>query len=234
MYELYLGRMLLPVTPEKISTSIRNNNQTITLIDSGEINILKDAGLTEIGFTALIPQVKYPFARYEGGGFTPASEYLNYFERLKTAKEPFRFILSRSMPDGKKLFSTSMSVSLEEYSIQEEARNGFDLSVDIRLKQWKDYGTKIIEIGTEIPRTPVAVEEERPVVKNPSSSGSGSKKKKQEAAEKSTYAKAVADATAKIGSKKEAVADVLAKVGRTQTSTGGTGGGTKVQLMLTR
>ena len=234
MYDLYLGRMLLPVTPEKISMSIKNKNQTIALIGSGEINILKDAGLTEISFEALIPQARYPFARYEGGGFRPAAEYLAYFEQLKTAKEPFSFILSRFMPDGKKLFSTSINVSMEEYSITEEARNGFDLNVNIRLKQWRPYGTKTIEIGTEIPAAPVVIEEERPVVKNPSTSSSGSKKKKQEATEKSTYAAAVQKATEKTGSKIKAVEEVLAKVGRAQTGTGKSAGGTKVQLMLTR
>lgn len=178
MYELYLGRMLLPVTPEKISLSIRNKNETLVLIDGGEINIPKEAGLTEISFSALLPQAKYPFARYEGGGFQNADVFVDYLEQLKASKAPFQFILNRMTPAGKRLFDTNMSVTLEEYSIDESAGNGFDLMADIRLKQWRAYGTKIIEIGTEIPTAPVVVEEERPVVENPkpSSGSSGSKK----------------------------------------------------------
>lgn len=182
MYDLYLGKLLLPVTPQKISTRISNQNRTLTLISEGEINILKSAGLTEISFTALIPQVKYPFARYESGEFEPASEYLEYLERLKTGKAPFQFILSRWLPNGSQLFDTNLTVSLEDYSISEDAKNGFDLEVDIRLKQYREYGAKLIDIGSEIPTAPVAVQETRSEVSNPEkkkSSGSSKKSSKK-------------------------------------------------------
>ncbi|MBP3410483.1 MAG: peptidoglycan-binding protein [Clostridia bacterium] len=170
--------MLLPVTPQKVNLSISGKNQVITLIDEGEINILKNAGLTEISFQAMIPQVKYPFARYGGGGFEPASVFLDYLEKLKMEKKPFQFILSRWMPDGKRLFDTNITVSLEDYSLNEDAKNGFDLMADIRLKQYRAYGAKTIEIEGAIPSAPIVMEEERPVVENPkkSSGSSGSSK----------------------------------------------------------
>lgn len=178
MYDLYLGRLLLPVTPQRISTKISNQNKTLTLIGEGEINILKAAGLTEISFTAMIPQVKYPFARYESGEFEPASEYLEYLEKLKTGKAPFQFILSRWLPDGSQLFDTNLTVSLEDYSISEDAKNGFDLEVDIRLKQYRQYGAKLIDIGSEIPTAPVVVQETRSEVSSPEKEKSSAKKSK--------------------------------------------------------
>jgi len=63
MYDVYLDTMLLPVTPSKIQVKIKNQNKTITLMNDGEINLLKMAGLSDISFTALIPQLKYPFAQ---------------------------------------------------------------------------------------------------------------------------------------------------------------------------
>lgn len=59
-YEFYLDKCLLPVTPSKLQLKIDNANKTLTLMDEGEINILKKAGLTEVEFTCGIPQVKYP------------------------------------------------------------------------------------------------------------------------------------------------------------------------------
>jgi len=228
MYELYLGRMLLPVTPEKIRLAIKNRNQTITLIDGGEVNIAKDAGLTEISFSALLPQVKYPFARYEGGNFQSADVFVEYLEGLKTSKAPFQFIMNRMLPTGKRLFDTNMSVTLEEYSIQDDAGEGFDLVADIRLKQWRPYGTKIIEINAEIPTAPVVIEEERPIVEKPkSSSSSGSKKSSGKGIiatstgtkEAAAVAEKVAEAAAKGTVKTTTIPGMSALVGRTPTET---------------
>lgn len=195
-YDLYLGKMLMPITPSKISMAINNQNKTINLINDGELNLLKSAGLTDVQFTLLIPQVSYPFARYGDGGFVGASTYLDYFEQLKQAKQPFQFILSRCMPTGKALFDTNMTVSLEDYTITEEAKNGFDLQVAISLKQYKHYATKTISVEIPSPTAPIIVNEDRPIVWNPTpstssgsssggSSGGGSSKTSSSSSQKS-------------------------------------------------
>lgn len=158
-YEFFLGKTQLPVPPSKLSTKINGKNQTMTLINEGEINVLKMAGLTDISFTALLPNVKYPFAKAVG-----ASSFLNELERLKTSLSPFQFIVSRVTPGGKVLFDTNIKVSLEDYKILEEAKQGLDVTVEITLKQYKDWGTKIIEIKQPTPvKTTAKVEEKRPV-----------------------------------------------------------------------
>ena len=50
MYDIYIDRMLIPVNPEKITISTKNKNETLSLIDSAEINILKTDGLRDISF----------------------------------------------------------------------------------------------------------------------------------------------------------------------------------------
>ena len=44
-YDFYLKKCLLPVTPQKLEIKINNANDTVTLINEGEINILKTAAL---------------------------------------------------------------------------------------------------------------------------------------------------------------------------------------------
>ena len=56
-----MSGVLLPVTPEKISYKIKNNNKTIDLMNGSSINVLRQPGLTEISFKALIPCRKYPY-----------------------------------------------------------------------------------------------------------------------------------------------------------------------------
>lgn len=155
-YDFYLDRCLLPVTPSKLELHINNANKTVHLMNEGEVNILKKADLTDIEFECEIPQVKYPYAVYQND-FQRAEYFLNYFENLKTRRKPFQFIVCRrftgwdnangqKMAKGEQLFSTDIKVAMEDYKIIEDAKNGFDLTVKVKLKQWRDYGTKIVNV----------------------------------------------------------------------------------------
>ena len=163
MYEFFMGEMQLPVTPSKLDMKIKSNNKTINLINEGDVNVLKLPGLTEISFDALIPQVKYPFA----GSTQSASYYLGELERLKVTKEPFQFIVVRTSPSGKMLFNTNMTVALEDYTISEDARNGLDLKINIKLKQYKAYATKKLNLTEAQEKFIAKVENTRPSKKAP-------------------------------------------------------------------
>lgn len=156
-YDFYLDKCLLPIAPEKLELKINNANDTLVLMNEGEVNMLKTPKLTDLEFECRIPQVKYPFASYQSG-FQSATYFLDYFERLKVDKKPFQFIVSRTMPSGKVLFSTNMKVSLEDYKITEQAKEGFDVMVKIQLKQYRDYSTKTVAISED----KATVEEQRP------------------------------------------------------------------------
>lgn len=160
-YDFYLKKCLLPIAPSQLTVKINNANEQVTLIDEGEINILKKAGLTDIEFECRIPQEKYPFAVYKSG-FQGADYFLDYFESLKTGKKPFQFIVCRERPTGKRLFDSNIKVSMEDYKITEDAKNGFDILVKIKLKQWKDYGTKTVNISgsPEKPKASVMLQRE--------------------------------------------------------------------------
>lgn len=144
-YDFYLKKCLLPVPPPKLQVKINNANQTITLINEGQVNLLKKAELTEIEFECRIPQVQYPYAVYQSG-FQGDSYFLDYFESLKTSQKPFQFLVSRTLPNGRVLFSTNIKVSMESYTITEDAKDSFDLLVKIKLKQYRSYGMKTITI----------------------------------------------------------------------------------------
>jgi len=164
MYTIYLDGVQLPVTPAALSMSIKNQNKTIQLINDGEVNTLTAAGLTAFKFSMMLPQTQYPFAVYPDG-FRRAEYYLEKLEQLKISEKPFQFIVSRVSPAGKLLFDTNMKVSLEDYSMNEDAKDGLDISVSVNLKQYRDYGTKIVEIvkpAEEESAGEATVEEQRP------------------------------------------------------------------------
>ena len=180
-YHFYMGKMLCPIAPSKLQLKIANKNKTLTLINEGEINILKQAGLTEVSFDLLLPNVKYPFATYKSG-FENAKYFLDELEKMKVDNKPFQFIVTRFFPNGKMqydtnrvtsfskgkmLFDTNMKVSLESYEVKEDANQGFDVVVSIKLKQYKDFGTKTCNITFESTKPKVSVEETRPAPSAP-------------------------------------------------------------------
>lgn len=168
-YEFYLGNILLPVTPSSLSVKINNQNKTYNLINDSEINVLKNAGLTDIEFEFLLPNVKYPFAVYKKK-FETADVFLNKIEKLKTNLESFQFIVIRTLPDKSALFSTNIKVSLESYTIKESAKeNATDIVVSIKLKQYKTYGTKVysISIGNSGDNKKVTKKTKRETSKSP-------------------------------------------------------------------
>ena len=61
MYKCYLNKDVLPVTPGAITTTFKNQNKTITLINEGEVNLPKAPGLTEYSFKFMLPWCNYPF-----------------------------------------------------------------------------------------------------------------------------------------------------------------------------
>jgi LysM repeat protein len=170
-YTLFLADVMLPVTPAQLTLKIKNQNKTVNLINEGEVNLLKQAGLTEISFQALLPNLQYPFAQYTSG-FKKAAYYLDHLKKLKTQTDldgnfiPFQFKVIRAMPDGKILFDTDdMQVALEDYKITEAANSGFDVVVDVSLKQYRSYGTKTVTINQPTvaqPQATAQVEQARP------------------------------------------------------------------------
>lgn len=145
MYNFFVDGVQFPVAPPELSTKINGRNETIVLMNDGEVNVIKKTGLTDIEFEVLLPNVKYPFSIYPNG-FQPSTFYLDKLEKLKISDKPFQFIVNRMMPNGNLLFDTNMTVTIEDYEIKESADYGFDVMVNIQLKQYRAYGNKRIVV----------------------------------------------------------------------------------------
>lgn len=148
MYKMYFNKTRIPVFPEKITMKINGNNKTVNLINNSEVNVIRPNGLTDIEFDLLLPNHKYPFSTYGIGKFRRAWYFLQKIERYKKWKKPFPLIIYRKLPDGTNLYFTSILVTMEEYTIKEDAKEGFDVIVSIKLKQYVSYGVKKVELVT--------------------------------------------------------------------------------------
>lgn len=147
-YKCYLFGQLMPETPSKLTVKIKGKNKTLELLNEGEINFLRTPGLTEITLPLTFPMLT--------GSHRP-EYYLDLLEKAKTGRSTTQFIMTRTTPNGRLLFDTNIKVSVEDYTITESATNGLDVSVEVNLKQYRDYGTKTIKVETEAKKTTAAV-----------------------------------------------------------------------------
>ena len=134
--------LTFPITPGELKITIGSNNKVVTLINEGDINILKSPTLAEVEFEARFPMRKYPYSR------TPYSfqAYFDKFKELKENKKPFRFIVTRTTPGGKRLWDTNLLMALEKMELSESADEGDDVLIYFKLRQYKEYGVKTIQI----------------------------------------------------------------------------------------
>lgn len=142
-YEVYIDDMRLPLPPEKIPVKYSGQNKTANLINGEEINLLKPSGLREISIDVTVPQMDYPSAVWDGS-IENAEDFLSKLDALKKEKKPFEFTVVREDFGGDSLFDTSLDVTLEDYKVSDDVSQGLDLLVTISLKEYRHYGTHIM------------------------------------------------------------------------------------------
>ncbi len=147
-YEVYINDMLLPLPPEKIPIKYSGKNKTATLINGEEINMVRPPGLAEIDLDIVIPQMNYPSAVWDGS-IDSAEDFLERLKGLKESGSSFEFIVIRDGPGRKIFYDTNMDVTLEDYKVSDDVKEGLDLVVSISMKEYKSYGTKIMNFVIE-------------------------------------------------------------------------------------
>lgn len=143
MYVFYLDTLRAPITPSKLTVKIKGSNKTLTLVNESELNILRMPSLSEISFEMVLPMLgQYSFA----DEYQRPDVYLSFLEDRMVNKKPIQFIVNRVTPTGELLFDTNIKASIEDYSIVENASNGFDMTVSVNLKQYIYYATKVVTV----------------------------------------------------------------------------------------
>lgn len=159
MTRVYLDEFKLPVPPESITRSIRNNNKVKTLIDGRQVNIPLPAGLTEIKLNkCLLPNQYYDWmadgtrTATRGGGrahpYTGSADFLTFLEGRKTSRLPVTLIINES-EDGlcNDAPATDIRVTIENYEISQHHDLGDAIEVTITLRQYVQYGLETVEIA---------------------------------------------------------------------------------------
>lgn len=154
-YHFFIDDLELPYAPSELKVTIGSNNKTVELINGSEINILKNPKLTEIEFDIELPRGRqYAFANT----LVSSKTYTDYFEKVMLNKIPVKLVITRPNPFLKnKNFSsksgvilggtkndfesTVLTVSLEGYTMKESAENAYDVTISLKFKEYRTFGT---------------------------------------------------------------------------------------------
>ncbi len=127
----------LPIPPESFNTDVSGSNDIVDIINVGEVNILKDIALRDFSFKILLPKDNV-LTSLRDTEFKEPVFYLNKFRKFIEDKKPVRFFITRLLPCGKEIFKGNLLVTLEDYSVEENAGEEGDFWVELNLKEYRE------------------------------------------------------------------------------------------------
>ena len=126
----------------------------------GEINLLKTPGAHRVQIQRPAAKRFLSLCRVPGG--VPAQSIWTRWSSWRLGKSPSGSRVLRYHGGTEVDWQTDVKASLEDYTIEESADNGVDFRVELQLKRYRDWGTKVLQIkdrsATEKPqRDPEAI-----------------------------------------------------------------------------
>ena len=158
IFIVYKGDTLqIPVNPDSLLVKTPNKNRTVPIVSLGEVNILKEPGLTSFSFKSFFPVAStqnYPYVltgnseatfytglikqilgRQNKTQFITPEQYIKIFKEIKSNKEPVRFIVL-GLPE-----TINELVSIEKFDYRWE-EGDYDVNYDIELKLYRLYAIR--------------------------------------------------------------------------------------------
>ena len=134
-YKMYVDGLLMPIAPMEYKIKIKNKNKVVSLLNGNDLNLIKGAGLTEITTKIRLPSEDYPAVQ----NYQNQRVFLDKFEGLKSndkKKKVVQFILLREFPNREIDPIRYDKVTLEDYTVEEDAKMAGDVIVTLSFKQY--------------------------------------------------------------------------------------------------
>ena len=156
-YEMTLiagGREIsIPVLPAKLKVTSPGKNDTATVLELGEILILRKRGLRSVSWDSFFPANSAP---YVTGTITHPLSIVQAIQTARDSRDPVRFLITGTDLD----INVKMGVASFDY--EERAGELGDFYYSIKLTEWRDYSPRRITLPTEPEKPAQEKEPERP------------------------------------------------------------------------
>lgn len=131
----------LPILPEKITIKNSGSSTEKTVLELGNVNLLKDAKLKQISFSSFFPAVGIPSVNVSK--FKPPLWYMQKFKSAMKSKKPLQFMLIGNDLD------INGKMSVESFECSESYGAVGDVDYKLTLKEWVDYSPRKVIIQAQ-------------------------------------------------------------------------------------
>ncbi len=140
------GRELnIPVLPSKLNVSSPGKNERVTVLELGEVLILRKKGLRILSWESFFPATSAP---YTTGLVPDPLSAIQAIQKARDDKTPIRFLITGTDLD------CNIRMGVETFEYEERSGELGDFYYTIKLYEWKDISPKRIILPA--PSEPVA------------------------------------------------------------------------------
>lgn len=138
LFAKYKDRLVqLPVNPEDLTISGGANNNSSDTVGQGEINDIGFSKLKELSISSFFPKNNNGELYINtGGSFQGPDYYIKFFEDIKTAREPFRLIITE--------IDINMLVSVENFEYTYQYGTD-DVDYELELKEYREHNIRVLK-----------------------------------------------------------------------------------------
>lgn len=143
----------IPVLPAKLNVSSPGKNERVTVLELGEVLLLRKKGLRILSWESFFPVSKAP---YVTGQIKDPVSIVQTIQKARDQKYPVRFLITGTDLD------CNLRMGIDSFEYEERSGELGDLYYTIKLYEWKDISPKRIVLP-EKEEEPVETQEpERP------------------------------------------------------------------------
>lgn len=143
----------IPVLPAKLNVSSPGKNERVTVLELGEVLLLRKKGLRILSWESFFPVSKAP---YTVGQIRDPVSIVQAIQKARDQKSPVRFLITGTDLD------CNLRMGIDSFEYEERSGELGDLYYTIKLYEWKDISTKRIVLPEKKEEPAKTKEPERP------------------------------------------------------------------------
>lgn len=143
----------IPVLPAKLNVSSPGKNERVTVLELGEVLLLRKKGLRILSWESFFPVSKAP---YTVGQIRDPVSVVQAIQKARDQKSPVRFLITGTDLD------CNLRMGIDSFEYEERSGELGDLYYTIKLYEWKDISPKRIVLPEKKEEPAKTQEPERP------------------------------------------------------------------------
>lgn len=138
MYEMYLGKLKIPLLPSSLKESASKDNKKYDVLSLGEV---VKPGRMKLRVWTITSELRYTDGVNAKSTIEAIKKFL-YDE--KTMMKPLRFIVNRFNEDGSISLNTNALVVIDSFEITDKEAEPGDFHYSIKLTEYRKFEAKIL------------------------------------------------------------------------------------------